>query len=896
MTDNNLDLALRITADTKAAAADIKRLDAAVRRSGDEVARANAVHARSARTAAVAARDLDRAQKRATAGNTKAAASTLEAARARDKAARAALKLARADVSAATAAQRAVRAARQASGALDMQAAAATRAANANRRLSRSASSSRLAVQNVAFQVQDFAVQVAAGTAATRAFAQQAPQLLGGFGPLGAVLGAVVAVGLPLAALFFDLGEKAEVAGEASDRLADASERLRSLRDLAGDVEALADTYGAAADQARGLIAAQEALARREAERAVAAVTGGLGDVAGPRALDAEVDAANRSLYDLARRAREAVKIDPVEFAKPFGAARAAAIAELEQIFAPETVAPLARKLNQETDAVLERLVSLFALGADAFEAQFDRLTGAADLAGKFNITSQAARTLVEALQAVRRAEGPDAQSAALARLREALVATGAAARDQSTEQRAALDAFIARVLDAEDQVLKLAGAGEQIAPGLQSGVLMAERLADQLREAGRELDRFGTSAGERLEEVQLRIKYRDDPVERARQLSLLRSRREIEPVERDYTASGLTAGEARDRTAHLHEQAAATAEVEAETARLAERLRDMDKAARAGTSGAMREAARLRREMEKTRKEARALERALSDTLSDYAKDAIDTRDEIAEAWGSAFKGLEDALVQFVTTGKASFGDLVNSIVADIARIAIRQQITGPLAAALSQAVGGGSGGLSGGLFGNLFAGLFGGGTSGRIPVPTPRPIFHGGGVPKAAAHMPGIAYGGPGNPGRPGALGPGEVPAVLMEGEAVLTSAQSRAILGQASGGSDRARALEILAEAARYHTGGVAGVPGVPGLRGADIPALSLAHAPAPAASGPVPVEVNLTTQGTPQRIASAEARFDLGRMVVGLFLEDAATNGPMTQALRARLGGSREALYG
>ena len=46
-------------------------------------------------------------------------------------------------------------------------------------------------IQNLSFQVQDFAVQVANGTAASTALGQQLPQLLGGFGALGAVMGAV---------------------------------------------------------------------------------------------------------------------------------------------------------------------------------------------------------------------------------------------------------------------------------------------------------------------------------------------------------------------------------------------------------------------------------------------------------------------------------------------------------------------------------------------------------------------------------------------------------------------------------------------------------------------------------------------------------------------------------
>lgn len=50
------------------------------------------------------------------------------------------------------------------------------------------------ALQQAGFQVGDFAVQVAGGTSAVQAFGQQGSQLLGIFGPIGAVLGAVVAV------------------------------------------------------------------------------------------------------------------------------------------------------------------------------------------------------------------------------------------------------------------------------------------------------------------------------------------------------------------------------------------------------------------------------------------------------------------------------------------------------------------------------------------------------------------------------------------------------------------------------------------------------------------------------------------------------------------------------
>ena len=54
-----------------------------------------------------------------------------------------------------------------------------------------------------------------------------------------------------------------------------------------------------------------------------------------------------------------------------------------------------------------------------------------------------------------------------------------------------------------------------------------------------------------------------------------------------------------------------------------------------------------------------------------------------------NAFHNMEDALVSFVTTGKMNISDLVNSIVQDFAKLAIRQSITQPLMASLSAYMG---------------------------------------------------------------------------------------------------------------------------------------------------------------------------------------------------------------
>lgn len=91
---------------------------------------------------------------------------------------------------------------------------------------------------------------------------------------------------------------------------------------------------------------------------------------------------------------------------------------------------------------------------------------------------------------------------------------------------------------------------------------------------------------------------------------------------------------------------------------------------------------------------------------MEDYLSNARNVAQQTADAFARGFQGMEDALVTFVTTGKLSFTDLANSVVADITRIIIKQQISN----AIGVAGGGGSGG---GWLGSLIGagiGLFGG------------------------------------------------------------------------------------------------------------------------------------------------------------------------------------------
>ena len=65
---------------------------------------------------------------------------------------------------------------------------------------------------------------------------------------------------------------------------------------------------------------------------------------------------------------------------------------------------------------------------------------------------------------------------------------------------------------------------------------------------------------------------------------------------------------------------------------------------------------------------------------LKSFAKSAFDLAKQTEEAFVNAFKGMEDALVKFVQTGKLNFSDLARSIIADITRMFVRFAIVQPL------------------------------------------------------------------------------------------------------------------------------------------------------------------------------------------------------------------------
>ena len=158
---------------------------------------------------------------------------------------------------------------------------------------------------------------------------------------------------------------------------------------------------------------------------------------------------------------------------------------------------------------------------------------------------------------------------------------------------------------------------------------------------------------------------------------------------------------------------------------------------------------------------------RAVANALADYARDAMDWGKGLGQTLVGAFRSAENAFREFVKTGKLDFRSLISSILADLAMLAFKRGVLGPIANALAGVFGGGG----------LFAG-----------------IFHNGGMVGAGAPMrrvPALAFADAPrvHAGGWAGLRPDEVPAILQRGERVLSRREVSA--GMAGGGPQR---LEI------------------------------------------------------------------------------------------------------
>ncbi|MFD4120359.1 phage tail tape measure protein [Alcaligenes faecalis] len=181
------------------------------------------------------------------------------------------------------------------------------------------------------------------------------------------------------------------------------------------------------------------------------------------------------------------------------------------------------------------------------------------------------------------------------------------------------------------------------------------------------------------------------------------------------------------------------------------------------------------------------------SQGLRNYADDAANVFRAVNSLATQSFQGMEDAIVKFGLTGKASFSDLANSIIQDMMRITVRQGITGPLA------------GMLGGLLTNTIAG-FSMGLGGGVKIGSGFNLDAGlgGGSGATFGSLIPLSSG--------GFTGPGskyEPKGIVHANEGVLNSDEIRAIGGEAGFNALR-QAIQK-----KHAIGGMAGYPALPSL---------------------------------------------------------------------------------
>ena len=216
-------------------------------------------------------------------------------------------------------------------------------------------------LQNTGYQVSDFFVQVAGGTAPTRALAQQLPQLLQGFGLIG-VAASVLVAALPSLWALFSSGEEDVASLEKQlEGVATAVDRATKAADLAAEPrDKLIEKYGNLAKSVRDARMAQAEL--RQAE-AVSAVSGAVASVGFLSTGDGQTVRAMAALRE--------------DFREPSRQMQEIA-SSADEVFG--SVAKISREFKLSKDEALNLAVAIDRVGASANSSATEQVAAAESL------------------------------------------------------------------------------------------------------------------------------------------------------------------------------------------------------------------------------------------------------------------------------------------------------------------------------------------------------------------------------------------------------------------------------------------------------------------------------------------------------------------------------------
>jgi len=542
-------------------------------------------------------------------------------------------------------------------------------------------------IQNASFQLQDILVQLEMGVPISRTLGQQLPQLLGGFGPLGAVVGLAAGALLSFAPTLFNATDGAKELTNAVEQLKDAVDAYASASAAASSPTAkLIEQYGAASGKARELLQLNKELAQLDALDALAASSEALvsafGDFEGQTgeqliATGKKADALRAQMADLQKQAETA------------GDAQAG--------FLSNRIMGLQIQIDD----------------LDGYRAGIERVKVA------LGSTQEEAVTFSAALANLQTALTVDEQVAALGAVKQLMLEITGGTENMTKEQRALAQSMVNAALAGLDLADGTAGA----ASNLSTAASNASSLADELSRALGNAVSLSQQSFTARTQAEIKLRYKDDPIGGARALA-----------ESRFTSTGASALlNAPTGVAGFTQGLKDTyVENEVAAAEATQALSEFNSQLKGGASSAKDITSEVKRYYDATRTEAEKYGIALNELNQLHASGAMDA-DLYARAlddlnqkfdpFAQLVQGVADtvenelnAAFASVINGTADLGDALlsfaSNVLAKVAQDLFAQQFSGPISAGIS--------GILGGLGG-------GGGGTGSMGLPLP---FAKGGV----------------------------------------------------------------------------------------------------------------------------------------------------------------------
>ncbi len=538
-------------------------------------------------------------------------------------------------------------------------------------------------IQNASFQLSDIIVQMQGGTDASRVLGQQLPQLLGGFGALGAIAGVAIGALLSFAPAMFDTADAAEDLKEKMDALEDAMQRLNAAQ-KGQSLQDLAAQYGAQASAAQELLAIQRQIAEIEADRAFRAASGavvvamgaGLADLDFSTALDNAINL-NKALADQA---------------------------ELR-----DQIAQVQAGTSTLNDEELTALDARKAANEELFSQLNEYRLALKQMAATFGVTEQAAANLVIMMTSVKTADTTESRVAATQLLAKAI---GEATDELGLTSDQGIALYNA-LLDAALAGLDLKSL--DLPSALSSAATEASRMADELGRAATNALSAASSAAAarqdaeiRRQDAEIRRQFVGDPIGQAGALAAAQFNRSSGALR--GSQDGILRAQGAALQAQIITDAEATAALNAEIAKLSETakggaktLNDIQQEAKRLYESTRTEAERFAAEQEKVETLYRAgaisgevYTRALEDLNAKFdpftklVEGIADTvENELNNAFASVLDGtksLGDALLDFAS-----------NVLAKVAQDLFAKQFAEPIAAGIKQFIGSADGNVFG-------------------------------------------------------------------------------------------------------------------------------------------------------------------------------------------------------